>query len=101
MKWYCAKLTLLALSLSLWLLGSVKCELRRPVLRKPLGSRWTGCYFIVLKDKTTEDEMQDLMNTVSKLATGGMIYNMVHKISKAFTVKLSPYSLELVSLSWC
>lgn len=67
-----------------------------PVLRKPIGSAGTGCYFIVLVDKTSEEEMQRLIATVSKYAEGYRIYSTLRKVTKAFTAKLTPYALELV-----
>ena len=85
-------------ALCLWLLlGTAKCEgSRRPVLHKPPGSPGTGCYFIVLKDKTSDDEMQQLMASICKLADDFKIHAVMKKISKAFTVRLSPYALEMV-----
>ena len=72
---------------------------RRPVplLRGPIGSASTGCYFIVLEDKTSEEEMQRIIATVSKYAEGYKIYSTLRKVTKAFTAKLTPYALELVN----
>ena len=70
---------------------------RRPVLHKPQGSPGTGCYFVVLEEKTPEEQMQQLMAAISKLADDSRIHSMVKKVSKAFTVKLSSYALELVA----
>lgn len=78
------------------LFGNIKCELRRPLLRLSSGSQGTGCYFVVLREKATEEEMLQTMHTVSKLAEGSKVYSQVHKVAKAFTVKLSSYSLEIV-----
>ena len=80
----------------LLLLGEVNCDSRRPLLRVPSGGQVTGCYVVVLREKATEEEMSQTMNTVSKLADGAIIYNSVHRVVKAFTVKLSSYSLEIV-----
>lgn len=43
--------------------------------------------------------MQQLMATISKLADDSRIHSIVKKISKAFTVKLSPYALEMVIIN--
>ena len=75
----------------------MQCDSRRPLLRNPQGSAGTGCYFVVLHEKATEEEMLQLMVTISKLADDSKIYSEIHTVSKAFTVKLSPFSLELVS----
>lgn len=80
----------------LLIVRDVECS-RRPVLKKPRGSAGTGCYFVVLKEKTTVEEMEQVMATISKLADKSRIYSIVKKVSKSFTVKLSPYSLEAVS----
>jgi hypothetical protein len=71
---------------------------RAPILRKPAGSAGTGCYFIVFKDKTKEGEMEQALTTISKYADESKIYSIVKKVSKAITVKLSPFALELVCL---
>lgn len=68
-----------------------------PLLRLPSNSEGTGCYFIVLRDKTSEEEMQHLMATISRYAEDSRIYSVVKKVSKAFTVKLSPFALQLVN----
>jgi len=77
----------------------VQCESRRPILRKPLGAAVTGCYFVVLKEKTPEDVMDQLLVTISGLAEDNKIHTVIKKIAKAFTVKLSPYALEMVRRS--
>lgn len=88
---------LLCCSLGLCLLlSNVECESRRPVVRMRSRTPGTGCYFVVLRKKATEEEMVQTLHTVSKLADGSKIYSQVHKVVKAFTVKLSSYSLEIV-----
>ncbi len=80
------------------LVAIVQCDSKRkPLLRRPLGSSGTGCYFIVLKDKASEEEMQQVMAATARVAEGTKVYSSVKKVSKAFTVKLSPYALEVVS----
>ena len=92
-----SQICLLLALCSLLHLRPARCEgARRPVLHKPPGSPGTGCYFIVLKDKTTEEEMQQLMATVSKLSDDSKIHSIVKKISKTFTAVLSSYALEMV-----
>ncbi len=92
-------LSLVQLASALCLLALGSCDSGRavPVLRKPIGSAGTGCYFVVLREKTSEVEMQQLMATISKYAEDAKIYSVVKRVAKTFTVKLSPYALELVS----
>ena len=72
-------------------------ECRRPLLRKPRDAPTTGCYFVVLSDKAKEEDMQELLAKVVRVADDAKVYGMVSKVAKAFTVKLSPYALEMVS----
>ena len=84
----------------LWLgfqLRGGRCGVRKPLLRIPRGVEGTGCYMVVLYPDASEEKLEDTMTAVSKLADGGKIFIQVHKVAKAFTVKLSPYSLEAVS----
>ncbi len=71
---------------------------RSPVLRKPAHSPKTGCYIIAIKEKATEEEMEALLTAVVKASNGHKMYGLVKKASRLFTVKLSPYSLEMVEL---
>lgn len=94
----------LSSALCLWLLQSpalCRDSAGRPVLRKPPGSAGTGCYFVVLRDKTSQEEMQQVMATISKLADDSKIHSIIKKISKTFTVQLSPYALEMVHVEYC
>lgn len=70
---------------------------RSPVLRKPAHSLKTGCYIIAIKEKATEEEVQALLTQVVKASDGHKMYGPVKKASRLFTVKLSPYSLEMVA----
>lgn len=74
----------------------MQCESRKPVLYNPRGRPGTGCFFVVLDKKTTEEEFEAALVTISKLAEDSSVYTVIRKVSKAFTVKLSAYSLELV-----
>ena len=75
---------------------SVQGDSGCPVLLQPAGTATTGCYFIVLKQQTSNEEMDELMDTISQLSEDSKVHSFVKKVSKAFTVKLSPESLELV-----
>lgn len=77
-------------------LSGTCCECRRPLLRKPRDAPTTGRYFVVLNDKATEEDMQQLAARVARVSDDAKVYGMVHKVAKAFTVKLSPYALEMV-----
>ncbi len=77
--------------------GAKSGSRRSAILRQPAGTATTGCYFVVLNDKTSEEEMQQALITVSKLSEDSRIYTIVKRVSKTFTAKLSPYALELVS----
>ncbi len=70
---------------------------RSPLLRKPAHSPKTGCYIIAIKEKATEEEVQALLTQVIKASDGHKMYGLVKKASRLFTVKLSPYSLEMVA----
>ncbi len=71
--------------------------IRKPLLRVPRGVEGTGNYVVVLGKDASEENLQEAVAAASKLADGRKIYNQVHTVSKAFAVKLSPLSLELVS----
>ena len=93
--------SVLVMVLCLWVSSNhVQGDFRRevPLLRMPANSAGTGCYFIVLKEKTSEAEMQQLMATISRYAEDSRVYTVIKKVSKAFTVKLSPFALQLVSI---
>ncbi len=72
---------------------------RRPLLRKPLSSPKTGCYIIAIKDKATDEQVQELLSRVIKASDNHKMYGLVQKATRAFTVKLSPYSLEMVIIA--
>lgn len=88
----------LAATLCLLLLGCCvqSDSWRAPMLRNPPGTPGTGCYFIVFREDTSEPEMQKLLSTISRYADDSRIYSMVMRVSKAVTVKLSPFAMELV-----
>lgn len=92
-----AKKWSLCLSLLLLLAAGARDGLcRRLVLRVPREVPTTGRYIVVLKDKTTLTELQQVLLRVLRTADDAKVYGYVEKVVKAFTVKLSPYSLELV-----
>ena len=85
-----------AVALLVTLVHDVRCYSRKPVLRKPAGSAKTGCYIIAIKEKATEADVQELLTRVVRASDEHKMYGMVQKATRAFTVKLSPYSLEMV-----
>ncbi len=67
-----------------------------PVLLQPAGAKTTGCYFIVLREESSDEEMEEVMHTISEMSEDSQIHSAVRMVSKAFTVRLSPESLERV-----
>lgn len=92
---------LLASLLTLALVGLSSSKVRRPLLRKPDSSPKTGCYIIGIREKATEEQVQALLAAVIKVSDDHKMYGLVEKATKAFTVKLSPYTLEMVDLFQC
>ncbi len=68
----------------------------RPVLRVPRDAPTTGRCTVAVSPSATEEEQQKLMTTVMKVSDDAKVYGYVDKVAKAFTVKLSPYALEIV-----
>ena len=88
---------ILVLVLCCVLLGTgVQGDSGCPVLLQPPGTDTTGCFFVVLKDETSDLEMEELMQTVLEMSEDSKIHSAVKMVSKAFTVKLSNESLEMV-----
>lgn len=59
----------------------------------------TGCYIVNLLKETTPEKYQSVMSRVLQMTDDNKIYGSVQGVVKAFTVKLSSYSLESVSSS--
>lgn len=78
------------------LVQDVKCGSRKPLLRKPSGSAKTGCFIIAINEKATEAEVDELMKRVILASDEHKMFGRVQKATRAFTVKLSAYSLEMV-----
>ena len=68
----------------------------RPVHRVPRDAPTTGRFIVSMKPSTSKGEMQETLMAVMKVADDAKIYGYVHTVAKAITVKLSPYSLEIV-----
>lgn len=71
---------------------------RRPVIRRARDVPTTGCYIVVMKDKATEAQLQRVLTKAVRGSDDAKVYGMVRKVKKAFTVKLNPYALEMVSV---
>ena len=87
---------------ALWivcLLAVATCvaESRRPVLRAAPNAVTTGNYVVVLRRNTTTETLQEIMSRASKYSDDNMVHRYVDTVAKAFTLKLSSYSLEVVS----
>ena len=71
----------------------------RLVLRAPREAPTTGRYIVVLKEKTSPTELQQVLTRVLQVADDAKVYGYVEKVAKAFTVRLSSHSLELVKVT--
>ena len=84
---------------ALWivcLLAAATCvaECRRPVLRAAPNAVKTGNYVVVLR---RTENLQQLLSKASKYSDDAKVHRYVETVAKALTLKLSPYSLEVVS----
>ena len=91
--------TMLAATWIVCLLAAATCvaESRRPVLRAAPNAVTTGNYVVVLRRNTTNETLQRLLSKASKHSDDNRVHRYVETVAKAFTLKLSPYSLEVVS----
>ncbi len=95
--------TLTATVLFLLILGThiASCEelrsRRSPVIRRARGVPTTGCYIVAMKDDASEEELQKVAAKAAKASDDAKLHGLVQKVKKAFTVKLNPYALEMVS----
>ena len=81
----------------LLLVLAVGCAARRcPLLHAAEGENKTGCYIVVLRQATTQEKFNEILQTATSMAEESRVYGVVRTVSKAFTVKLSAYSLNLV-----
>ncbi|KAL5493199.1 hypothetical protein EMCRGX_G014343 [Ephydatia muelleri] len=86
---------------ALWivcLLAAATCaaESRRPVLRAAPTAVTTGNYVVVLRKNTTTETLYHLLSKASKYTDDAKIHRYAETVAKAFTLKLSPYSLEVL-----
>ena len=70
---------------------------RCPLLRAADSANKTGCYIVVLREETSQDKVLEILHKATNLAEGKKVYGFVQNVLKAFTLKLSAYSLKLVS----
>eukprot|EP00731_Ephydatia_muelleri_P010994 Em0005g1580a len=71
-------------------------ESRRPVLRAAPTAVTTGNYVVVLRRNTTTETLHHLLSKASKHSDDTKVHRYVRTVAKAFTLKLSPYSLEVL-----
>ena len=64
-----------------------------PLLRAPESANKTGCYIIVLKDETSPEKFNEVLQLAVSYADGQEVYAVVEN---AITIKLSVYSLAVV-----
>ena len=68
-----------------------------PLLHAPEGANRTGCYIVVLDSTIAPEKFAEILKRATDLAEGKHVYGLVQNVSKAFTLKLSTESLNLVS----
>ena len=75
---------------------------RCPLLHAPESANKTGCYIVVLRENTTDEKVAELLQRTSSVAEEHKVYGFIQNVAKAITVKLSDYSMEMVSTwySW-
>ena len=71
---------------------------RCPLLHAPDTANKTGCYIVVLSDDTSPEKVSEILLRVTSVAEDNKLYGLTEKVGNFFTVKLSAYSLELVSV---
>lgn len=85
------------LTIAVLLTLALGCAARRcPVLHAAEGANKTGCYIVVLHKATTPEKFTEVLQRATNMAEGHKVYGLVQSVSKAFTVKLSAYFLDLV-----
>ena len=72
-----------------------------PLLHAPDSANKTGCYIVVLQEDTSPESVSEILQNATRLAEENKVYGFVQKAVKAFTLKLSAYSLDLVSAMLC
>ena len=75
-------------------------ESRRPVIRAAPTAIKTGNHVVVLRRNTTAETLHHFLARAAKLSDDTKVHRYVETVAKAFTIKLSPYSLEVVSWSF-
>ena len=73
---------------------------RCPLLHAPESANKTGCYIVVLRENTTDEKVAELLQRTSSVAEEHKVYGFIQNVAKAITVKLSDYSMEMVSAVW-
>ena len=71
-----------------------------PVLRATgvSESEKSGCYIVSVNRATNMETFLDIQSrVVERMSEDGKLYGSVHRVTKAFTVKLSDEALETVS----
>ena len=69
-----------------------------PLLHAPEGANRTGCYIVVLDSTIAPEKFAEILERATALAEENRVYGLVQSVSKAFTLKLSTESLNLVSI---
>ena len=77
------------------ILGSVAEQC--PLLHAPEGADRTGCYIVVLDRTVAPEKFAEILERATGLAEENRVYGLVKNVAKAFTLKLSTESLNIVS----
>ena len=90
------------LTVAVMLALALVCTARRcPLLHAEQSANKTGCYIVVLKKATTPEKFTEILQRATSMADEHKVYGVVQTVSKAFTAKLSPYSLNVVRTYEC
>ena len=84
-------------TLTVLLTLALGCAARHcPLLHAAEGANKTGCYIVVLHKETSPEKFTEIVQRATSMAEGHKLHGLVKNVTKAFTVKLSAYSLNLV-----
>ena len=84
-------------TLAVLLTLALGCAARRcPLIQAAEGANKTGCYIVVLHNETSPEKFTEIVQRATNMSEGHKLHGLVQKVTKAFTVKLSDYSLNQV-----
>lgn len=83
--------------LLLVVLFSGQLDARKPLYRAARDAQKTGMYIVVLKSDVDHDSYERVVNKATTLSDNKRVHGKIETVEKAFTLKLNPISLEVVS----